>query len=301
MEIRTLAERDLDEADRIFRLAFGTFVGLPEPGAFGGDSDYVRTRWRAAPDAALGAFEKGVLIGSNFLTRWGAFGFFGPLSVRPDRWGSGAAQALLRATMERFEDWGLSDLGLFTFPQSAKHVGLYQAYGFWPQRLTAIMAKGLEGGGERPAPPSGDWREALPACRALTNAILPGLDLEAEIAALEAQGLGAFVRVEDEGTLSAFAVMHCGPGTEAGSGVGFVKFGAARDAAAFGALLRAVEAAARARGLERVVAGVNTARTGAYRRMLQDGYRTMLQGVAMQKDDRPGFNRPDCYVIDDWR
>jgi pimeloyl-ACP methyl ester carboxylesterase len=30
-EIRPLAETDLAAADRIFRLAFGTFVGLPDP------------------------------------------------------------------------------------------------------------------------------------------------------------------------------------------------------------------------------------------------------------------------------
>jgi hypothetical protein len=30
--VRPLAEEDLDEADRICRVAFGTFLGVPEPG-----------------------------------------------------------------------------------------------------------------------------------------------------------------------------------------------------------------------------------------------------------------------------
>ena len=31
VSIRPLKENELEEADRIFRLAFGTFLGLPDP------------------------------------------------------------------------------------------------------------------------------------------------------------------------------------------------------------------------------------------------------------------------------
>ena len=31
--------------------------------------------------------------------------------------------------------------GLFTFASSPKHLGLYQAYGFWPGQLVAILGK----------------------------------------------------------------------------------------------------------------------------------------------------------------
>jgi len=53
--VRPLQENDLDAADHIMRLAFGTFIGLPEPTAFMGDADYVYTRSRANPAAAFGA------------------------------------------------------------------------------------------------------------------------------------------------------------------------------------------------------------------------------------------------------
>src|SRR5579863_8391964 len=56
LSVRQLSESDLPEADRIFRAAFGTFLGMPDPTTFGGDSDLVWTRWRADPSAALGAF-----------------------------------------------------------------------------------------------------------------------------------------------------------------------------------------------------------------------------------------------------
>jgi hypothetical protein len=100
-------------------------------------------------------------------------------------------------------------------------------------------------------------------------------------------------------------VCHVGAGSEAGSGVCYVKFGAVRpgaDAAAdFERLLDTCERFAGARGATQLVAGVNTAREAAYRRMLARGFRTIIQGVAMQSPNEVGYNRPDVFVIDDWR
>lgn len=61
--VRPLFERDLDRADRIYRTAFGTFLGAPEPEKFFGDVELVRTRWRADPAAAFGAELDGTLVG----------------------------------------------------------------------------------------------------------------------------------------------------------------------------------------------------------------------------------------------
>jgi len=55
VSIRPLEERDLPAADRLCRLAFGTFLGLPDPMTFMGDADFVATRWRADPSGALAA------------------------------------------------------------------------------------------------------------------------------------------------------------------------------------------------------------------------------------------------------
>ncbi|MGH7985915.1 MAG: hypothetical protein ACREQX_06470 [Candidatus Binataceae bacterium] len=51
MQIRTrlLQERDLAEADRILRLAFGTFLGLPDLMTVFGDSDFAYTRYSSSP------------------------------------------------------------------------------------------------------------------------------------------------------------------------------------------------------------------------------------------------------------
>jgi hypothetical protein len=69
----------------------------------------------------------------------------------------------------------------------------------------------------------------------------------------------------------------------------------------FDRLLDECESMALTRGLSRLEAGVNLARDGAYQRMLARGFRTDIQGVAMHKPNEAGYNRPDVYLIDDWR
>lgn len=309
--IAPLDQTDLPEADRIFRLAFGTFLGLPDPMAFGGDADFIATRWRTNPAAALGAYSDGTLVGSNFAAQWGTFGYFGPLTVRPDLWGQAIAQRLLGETMALFEQWGTQQAALFTFPNSPKHIGLYQKFGFWPQSLTPLMSKVVD------QPPAvGEWlqfsqltseeQEArLAQCAALTNGLLPGLDLNREIRSIADQRLGETILLSAGDELAGIAVCHVGKGSEAGSGTTYVKFGAVSpgpDApASFDRLLAACEALAHQRGAPHVLAGVNTARHAAYRQLMERGFRTAMVGVAMQRPNDPGYNRPDCYAIDDWR
>jgi hypothetical protein len=75
VKVRPMIETDHVDAARIFRMVFGTFLGLPNPMAFAGDADFIRTRWRATPEAALTAEIDGQVVGSNFATRWGSVGF----------------------------------------------------------------------------------------------------------------------------------------------------------------------------------------------------------------------------------
>jgi GNAT superfamily N-acetyltransferase len=308
--IRPLTQDDLDVADRIMRTAFGTFLGAPDPIAVFGDAQYVRPRYHAAPSWAFAAELDGEVVGSNFATRWGSFAFFGPLTVRPDLWDQGIASRLMEPIIDLFQQWRVHQAGLFTFPQSPKHIGLYQKFGFWPQHLTPLMEKRIT----RPIEnrerftvsmaAEGDREAILSACRELTDQISDGLDVSHEIFATDAQGLGETVLLRDGSELGGFAVCHCGAG-EAGSGTCFVKFAAARpgpDAPdRFERLIDACEELAAARGLERLVIGINTARHDAHRRLLARGYRAWLEGVIMQRPNEPGFCRSDAYVIDDLR
>ena len=193
--IRPLGEADLPEATRIFRLAFGTFLGLPDSVPFMGDADLIGTRLRGYPDCSLAAEVDGRLAGSNFVTGWGSVGFFGPLSVLPEFWNAGVASALLEATMDIFPRLQTKHAGLFTFPQSSKHLHLYQKFGFWPGDLTPILTKPIS---PQPSSTSGHLRTlspaeqtaALAACRDLTSGIHDGLDLSPEIKSVASQGLG---------------------------------------------------------------------------------------------------------------
>ncbi len=307
--IRPMEESDLDEARRIFRLAFGTFLGVPDPEAFWADREYVFTRWRADPGAALIAEENGKMAGSNFATHWGSFGFFGPLTVRPDLWDQHIAQKLLIPTMELFEKWDLRETGLFTFAHSPKHTGLYQKFGFWPRFLTAIMSVEVTGKAMSAIKYSRLNEEgqdqALRDCRILTDSIYEGLDLTSEIQSVKDQNLGETVLVWGGDSLDAFAICHCGEGTEAGQKTCYVKFGAVAPGPqaekGFEHLLDACDALAAERGLHRIEAGVNLNRSQAYRQMRLRGFRTDIQGVAMHKPDSPAYNRPDAFIVDDWR
>lgn len=309
--VRPLREGELASADHIMRQAFGTFIGLPDPLAFAGDAAYVRPRWFADPSAAFGIELNGELVGSNFVTSWGSVGFFGPLTVRPDVWDQGLAKLLLEQTLELFAQRHTRHMGLYTFPDSAKHLGLYQKFGFQPRFLTAVTGKAVSQlSGERGWTPysklsAGRQAEAGRACVDLTNSIHDGLDVQLEVRAVETQKLGDTILLWNNSQLVGFAVCHWGAGTEAGSGTCYVKFGAVRpgphEEQDFSRLLMACEQLAASHGLPRLVAGVNTARYEAYQLMLGCGFRIDMTGIIMQKPNEPAYNRPGVYVIDDWR
>jgi GNAT superfamily N-acetyltransferase len=304
-----MIEADLAAADRVMRVAFGTFIGLPEPASFMGDASYVPNRWKADPESAFTAVVEGKVVGSAFAARWGSVGFFGPLTVTPELWDAGIGRRLMEPIVALFEKWRVTHTGLFTFPHSPKHVGFYQSLGFWPGALTAVIA--------RPASAAAaSWRTLsasvaaeraalVEGCGRVAAAQYPGLDLGFEIDATAKLGLGDTVLVEDAGAVMGFAVCHVGPNTEAGTDTCYVKFGAVnpgRDAAPrFEHLLDACSTFAASRGAKALLVGVSTARHDAYRLLLGRGFRTVLQGVAMHRPNEAAYSRPDRFVIDDWR
>ena len=309
LTIRAMAAGDLAEAARICRLAFGTFLRAPDPTQFRLDMRTVETRFAADPGTALVAERDDRLLGSVLAMDWGSQFVVGPLTVDPAFWGQGVARRLTAAILEIAGQRKAALASLFTFPQSASHLRLYESFGFVPMLLTPVMDKAVGDAGSLARPRL--FSELAPAARAATlehareisNAVFPGLDLRREIQSIEAQRLGETILLDTSGTLAGFALCHIGAGTEAGDGVLFVKFAAVRPGAAadFERLLDAIEALAAARGAQRIAAGVNTSRRDAYRRMLARGFRAGLVGVAMHRPDSPGTLRPDVYVIDDWR
>ena len=310
--IRPMTEGDLPAARRIVSVAFGTFLGAPDPENFWADRDLVYGRFGAEHVASFAAEAEGELAGSNFVTSWGSVGFFGPLTVDPARQGRGIAKTLVEAVCAQLDAWGTRHWGLFTFPHSPLHLALYGKFGFHARFLTAIMLAPV-----RPSGPVAGWsrysalseseREtALASCRELTEEIYEGLDLGGEIRTVAARSLGDTVLLWDGASrLAGFAVCHWGPASEAGEGCLFVKFGAVRPRpgaeARFDRLLDTCGALALAAGMPNLVAGVNMAREEAYRQMVARGFRAEIQGVTMHRPNETGYSRAGIYLLDDWR
>jgi len=107
------------------------------------------------------------------------------------------------------------------------------------------------------------------------------------------------------GGVTGFAVCHHGAGSEAGSHQMMVKFGAVRPGPGaesdFRALLAAAETLAAMRGAPKLIAGTNVGRERAYHMLLEAGFRTFMNGIAMMRPATPGYNVPGAFVIDDWR
>lgn len=312
LSVRQMTAADRKTAGRILRVAFGTFLGAPDPENFWTDLDYVYGRFGAEHVKSFAAELDGIVVGSNFATRWGSVGFFGPLSTRPDLWDRGIAQPLVRAVCDAFDEWGVAHAGLCTFPQSPKHLHLYSKFGFYPRFLTALMTAPANPG-DRREPLSRyselsavDRRAAEAACREITDALYEGLDLSTEISTVAARNLGDTLLVwEGASRLAGFAVCHWGPSTEAGASSCYVKFGAVRPGpqavARFAALLDAGRALAAEVGMPNFLAGINLAREEAYRYMAANGFRTEIQLVTLHRPNEAGYSRGGLFVLDDWR
>ena len=311
-QVRPLGEDELGEADGIYRRAFGTYFSLPDPRTFDGDAQVLRCRWTADPGAALALLDGGVLAGSNFVTRWGSVGLFGPLTVDPARQDRGLAHPLVEGALRLLEGPQVAFRGLFSFAESPKHVGLYQRFGYWPAGLVALMSKPVTREAEAPAgtellsrlSPDGQ-AEALSAFRELADSVFSGLDVTGEVLSVGEQGTGETVFSREDSSVAGLAVCHTGAGSEAGSGRASVKFAAVRPGAGGASrlrrLLEGVEAWAASAGAGVVVAGTGSGRVGAWETLRGAGYRPFLQGVSMHRDRHPGYDREDVFVLDDWR
>ncbi len=215
--VRPVREEELDEADRLLRLTFGTQYGLTNPLETFGDRDMIASRWRGSTSVILVTEAEGTVRGTVVVTRWGSVSFVGRMAVHPHLWGKGVASRLVERAEDLFEQWHISQAGLVTQPESPKHIHLYQKYGFWPRCLTAIMTK--------PVKPSEDLlaistfsalgkeekRECIEQTFRVSNSIYGGLDLSTEIRSVYHQALGDTILLWDGPELAGFAICHCGP------------------------------------------------------------------------------------------
>lgn len=304
--IQPLLETDLPSAREVVREAFATYMGEAAPGEFWNDRDYVEGRWRAPHTAWFKIELEGQLAAVAGVARWGTHGVVGPVAVRPAFWERKLAKALMAAATEQLDAWGVTHAGLFTFPDSPRHLGLYQRFGFWPQALTAVMERSISASAPiTPLAPAAVTQADLVACAALASSVAPGLDVSGELQAVDDSGLGANVLLRaPSGAVEGFAACHFGPRSEAAEGVCYVKFalvqGGSEASARLDRLLAACEALAVSSQQNRLMLGVNTGRRSAYARLLELGFSIGILGITMHRGEG-SYDHPQAWVFDDWR
>ncbi len=333
MEIKALDTSHLPEIEALVRVAFAKHIGIADPNLFNSGAS-LTSRFAVAADGAFGTFIDNKLVAAIFCTPWGSFGFFGPLVVLPEYWGSGLAQALIAKADQFLIDRNIDLAGLYTFSNSPKHLALYQKFGYWPKQLTVLMSKEVSQDlshdlsldfSKHPVSTAAVKRQStlfsqldcaaqkmhLESAQVLCDGIYPGLDLSVEINALASCKIGETIFIDSEsgresdsandGATVGFAVCHYGLGSEATSNSCYIKFAAASNEEQFSRLLSECLKHSSAVGVTHISAGINTARHEAYKTMLESGFRIKAIGVAMLRAQHDGFNRPGVFVIDDWR
>jgi len=311
LTIRPLEEADVDAAEKVRRLAFGTYFGLSDPLSFSGTARLVESRRRIWPDGALVAEKDGAILGVAISSRWGRLGLFGPLAVHPEHWRGGLAHSLLEASMPVFDCWRCSAVALFTFPASLTHIGLYQRYGFWSRSLTAIMSRPVTVPSPVPqarslsAMSAAEQQDAIAQCAALTDRLYGGMDLRDELASVIAHPTSDAIVLNEGSTIAGFVICHFGPHSETDTGSVYAKFAMARPgpnaARDFQRLIDAVNDFAHRNNATKVNTGVNMGAMEAYRLMMAAGFRTALHGIAMHRPWIDIYDRPDVLALEDWR
>jgi GNAT superfamily N-acetyltransferase len=268
----------------------------------------VRSRLDAEHIRSFGAWMDGELVGSAFLSRWGSLAVFGPLTVAPEAWGLGIGSRLLDACLALADDWQAS-VGLFTLPESTKHLHLYRKHGFWPGPLIALTEKRVTRSGTAVETLDGldasARTGAIEECRGVTDAVWKGLDLSGEIDSLADPDAGGVVVGRTDGRIGALALCHVGGPSEAVTGTCYVKVAAVRPGAGglslLDGLLDACEAFAAERGADRLEVGISLGRRAAAELLGARGHRVFRHGVAMQRPPGDAAALPEQLLLDDWR
>jgi GNAT superfamily N-acetyltransferase len=284
-------ERDIEGLNRVFADAFTDryrrdgLVGVRVP-------PLNPLVWRyALLDAGEGALvwrdERGEIAAFNVAHRSGTEGWMGPLSVRPDRQGAGVGQTIVRTAIDWLLDRSVTTLGLETMPRTVDNIGFYARLGFAPAHLTVTMTNDVPRRGHGAAHLLSERRGAASehgvlAARALASDLAPGVDYTHEVLLTAELDLGDTCLVEGRNEMDAFVLWHSVPlaETRGREELRVLKL-AARSLEAFDAAVTATEAAAGRAGVRRVAFRCQTAYLGAFRRLVERGYRVRWTDLRM--------------------
>ncbi len=310
IEISSLKEKDLQKAEILLKLAFSTFLKLPNPIEFANGAQYYK-RWYNNSSFAFAAKKENnldnELIGYVILVKWGSFAGLGPIVTHPDYWNQGIASQLMKAALAKFEEWGIKQTGLCTYANSPKHIYFYGKFGYAPRFLIALFSKFIPNTqqilkAKRYSQLSNQQQpEFLTAAYQFTDKIYAGLDLRWEIEVVNQHSLGDTLFLWENETLIGFAICHYGKVSEAQTNTCYIKFGAAKSSESFQKLVNECEIFTKTVNMESLVAGVDTACEAAYQIMLSKNYAIKSLMASMYKPNQINYSRPDTYILNDLR
>jgi GNAT superfamily N-acetyltransferase len=302
--------RDIDPLNRVFAESFTDrysrdgLVGVRVP-------QLNPLVWRyAIEDAGDGAMvwrdAEGHMVAFNMVHHSGTEGWMGPLAVRPDRQGHGLGSLMVRTGIEWLRAQGATTIGLETMPRTVDNIGFYSRLGLVPAHLTVTLIhdvprRSIIGGGEllSGAGPLTDSR--LAECRALTEALAPGVDFTRELALTRELAIGDTTLVREGETLLGFALWHSTPLAAGRSKdeLRVLKL-VARDGTAFDRLLDALPQAASAERVGRVAVRCQTEFVAAYQRLVGRGYRVHWTDLRMMLPGSRPLRTEDGVVMSNW-
>jgi GNAT superfamily N-acetyltransferase len=246
----------------------------------------------AIEDAGEGAMtwrdSRGDIVAFNMVHRSGTEGWMGPLAVRTDRQGHGHGQHIVRTGMEWLAARGVRTVGLETMPRTIDNIGFYSQLGFIPDHLTVTLQRDRPRGngraGGRLEPSAGTVRAAVvDECRALSSAIVDGVDFTREIELTLDHGLGGVSLVRGgSGELRGFALWHSVPLAQgrAREEIRILKLAATNAADAL-AVIVATEREAAALSLGRLAVRCQTRHADLYAALIADGFRVQWTDLRM--------------------
>lgn len=240
----------------------------------------------------------GAAVGFLFSRTWGSVGWFGTFGVPTQFQGLGVGRKLIARALEHLRGRA-AVVGLETMPESGHNIGLYARAGLTLGHPTVILELSLihEAGRFRGAP-SGDvvvwdgedvWsrKRLLTGMREVSDAVWPGLDYSAEIAAYRGHGIGeTLVSFGRGGRVGGFAVLRTAPFREHDtSGRAYVHVLAVRpgegEQAVLDDLLGQIWMRATRVGFSTVYTGVNGQHYEALRMLLSRGFRARRAAIRM--------------------
>lgn len=266
--------------------------------------------WRyAIDDAGEGALiwrgERHEIAAFNMTHRSGTEGWMGPLAVRPDAQGSGVGKDVVRTGIEWLRRGGVRVIGLETMPRTMDNIGFYSTLGLVPGHLTLTLTFDAAPA-DRAAPlvgrlPQTDRDDAVTACHALVDRLLPGYDFTREIVLTDELALGDTVLHYAGGELVGFALCHTAPLVEgrAREELRVLKLALA-DEADIEPLIRALADYARRSGARRLALRVQSEYTSAYERLIALGGRVRWTDLRMTLASAPERRAERGIVWSNW-